>query len=147
MCSRKPLDTAKSEIRLLKLSSRVSSPLISCHLKVFNLQDKPKYDALSYVWGSTEEDLKEIKLDGAKFAVTKNLHDALTTLRVMHWTQPFWVDALCINQADPQERSHQVGIMDNIYAGASQVVVFLNNARFPGNPEKKTEQLCSVPRR
>lgn len=37
----------------------------------------------------------------------------------------FWIDAPCINQADLEERSHQVSIMFRIYARADQVLVCL----------------------
>ncbi|RDI78815.1 hypothetical protein Vi05172_g11237 [Venturia inaequalis] len=36
-----------------------------------------------------------------------------------------WVDALCINQEDPVERSHQVNLMSDIYSQAQLVVVWL----------------------
>ena len=32
----------------------------------------------------------------------------------------FWIDAICINQADLDERSQQVAIMRDIYASAEQ---------------------------
>lgn len=39
-----------------------------------------------------------------------------------------WVDAACIDQTDVQERNHQVGQMQNIYADAEEVVVWLGPA-------------------
>jgi hypothetical protein len=31
-----------------------------------------------------------------------------------------WVDAICINQKDTNERGHQVGIMRNVYSKAAR---------------------------
>jgi hypothetical protein len=36
-----------------------------------------------------------------------------------------WIDALCINQRDVQERSHQVQHMAKIYGSAKQVLIWL----------------------
>lgn len=40
---------------------------------------------------------------------------------------PFWIDALCINQGDPQERSSQVLRMKTIYSRASHVLIWLSH--------------------
>jgi hypothetical protein len=39
-----------------------------------------------------------------------------------------WIDAICINQVDLPERSHQVNLMAEIYKAASRVVVWLGVA-------------------
>lgn len=39
--------------------------------------------------------------------------------------QYLWVDALCINQQDPQEKTHQVQLMGKIYSLAESVLVWL----------------------
>ncbi|KAF2433898.1 hypothetical protein EJ08DRAFT_582828, partial [Tothia fuscella] len=36
-----------------------------------------------------------------------------------------WIDQICINQSDPNERSHQVQMVSRIYSQASQVLVWL----------------------
>ncbi|KAK7955320.1 hypothetical protein PG988_016014 [Apiospora saccharicola] len=143
MASQKPLGKSKRQIRLLELASRNSTPFITCHLAIVDLEDNPKYEALSYVWGSTrKEDMKEARLDGAACTViTKNLRDALTTLRNKDKTRVLWVDAICINQLDHQERAHQVGIMDIIYASAFEVLIWLNIARLPRYSEMEHDLL------
>jgi hypothetical protein len=37
----------------------------------------------------------------------------------------FWIDAICIDQANVLERNHQVGLMKQIYTKAANVVVGL----------------------
>ncbi len=39
-----------------------------------------------------------------------------------------WVDAICINQSDPDERGHQVRLMDRIYSEADCVSIWLGKA-------------------
>ena len=61
-----------------------------------------------------------------KISVTVNLHAALRQLRAekIKWV---WVDFLCINQQDSEERSIQIGRMSTIYKRAEQVVVWLGD--------------------
>jgi hypothetical protein len=39
-----------------------------------------------------------------------------------------WVDAICLNQEDDQEKNHRVAMMKTIYETAEQVVVWLGGA-------------------
>ena len=125
------LDASRSEIRVLEVASAQSSPnIISCQLKTVSLQDKPEYEALSYVWGNPS-DPEEIQLSGSMHPVTQNLYHALTALRHEDKTRILWVDAVCINQVDLDERSAQVAMMDRVYTCASQVVVWLQREGMP----------------
>jgi hypothetical protein len=38
-----------------------------------------------------------------------------------------WIDAVCINPGDPNERTHQVLLMSNIYSSACQTFVWLES--------------------
>ncbi|KAI0831038.1 HET-domain-containing protein [Hypoxylon sp. FL0890] len=83
--------------------------------------------ALSYVWGD-QSIRKDIYVDGARMSVTASLESALRELRNhMRIQQGFyvWVDALCINQEDLDERGLQVGRMKEIYHTAWHVVIWL----------------------
>ncbi|KAK4040174.1 heterokaryon incompatibility protein-domain-containing protein [Parachaetomium inaequale] len=57
--------------------------------------------------------------------VTTNLEMALRYLRSEKRVRTVWVDAVCINQADEEEKRAQVQRMDLIYANASGVTVWL----------------------
>ncbi|KAF2162526.1 hypothetical protein M409DRAFT_27149 [Zasmidium cellare ATCC 36951] len=88
------------------------------------------FAALSYVWGSSTLPKRHIYISGVKFEVTLNLHNALTRLlRFMREDEKFprriWVDAVCIDQSNFDERNKQVLRMRYIYGAASVVVCAL----------------------
>lgn len=84
------------------------------------------YEALSYVWGS-REDMREITVNGEPTKVTKNLYEALVAVRVPWSSRSLWVDAICINQEDMEERSNQVAMMASVYRHASRVLIWLGH--------------------
>jgi hypothetical protein len=117
----------KPQIRLINIDkSEEDSALICCSLKQVPLFDAPPYMALSYCWGESSNKLP-ITVNGRAVNVTSNLHAALTRLR-SDGVEFIWVDALCINQDDKEERSIQIGRTGTIYKQAKQVVIWLGEA-------------------
>jgi hypothetical protein len=55
--------------------------------------------------------------------VTRNLYNALNHIRRDSIDVHLWIDALCINQEDDVEKSHQVQQMRDIYACSSGTIV------------------------
>ncbi|KAH9209094.1 heterokaryon incompatibility, partial [Leptodontidium sp. 2 PMI_412] len=84
---------------------------------------KPQYAALSYVWGDAS-DTEDITLNGRKVPVTKHLAAALRHVKKHGAKSSFriWVDALCINRQDTQEREQQVPLMQYMYTLADIVL-------------------------
>ena len=68
-----------------------------------------------------------ITVNQVKIPVTANLHAALLRLKAEK-IDLVWVDAICINQQDDEEKSIQVGRMASIFKKAEQVVVWLGDA-------------------
>lgn len=89
--------------------------------------DKHPFIALSYVWGS-DKSKKTIYINGRKKEVTHNLYDALFHIREILSPVPLWVDAVCINQVDEEEKTLQLKKMTTIYSQASTVLVWLGPA-------------------
>jgi hypothetical protein len=120
-----PLSTLNDsdEIRLLYLAPRSLNERITCVTLHVTLSSKPRYEALSYEWGSNET--KTITLNGDDYDIRTNLFDALRRLRWEREERILWVDAICINQHDVRERNHQVSRMASIYSQARHVVVWL----------------------
>jgi hypothetical protein len=96
---------------------------IVCELFPRTFASKPVYECLSYTWG-TQPANKNITVNGQHFLVRENLFNALRQLRRGE-ARPLWVDAICINQADIQERNAQVSLMAFIYKRATKVLVWL----------------------
>jgi hypothetical protein len=117
----KPL--VSSEIRLIKIlpGKALAFELLHC-----SLTDAPPYCALSYTWGA-EGGCDTIRLDDRRFSLTKNLFQALCHLapRVRSLGFLLWVDAICINQEDIEERSQQVVLMREIYQQARVIKIWL----------------------
>jgi hypothetical protein len=150
------LQTATS-IRLLNLEIGSSDDDYG-RLETFRLEAAPPFAALSYTWGNpyaepnyeledvsqgaeysrkyTPERNCSIRCHETKVMVTHNLVDALDNIKRRYMPQgwspgstPYiWIDAICINQEDLQERGAQVAIMDRIYASAQRVFVWLGSS-------------------
>ncbi|KAK1775287.1 ankyrin repeat-containing domain protein [Copromyces sp. CBS 386.78] len=114
-------------MRLLRLlPSENENAAIHCELFCTALDSKGTrlYEALSYVWGSEDKPCS-ILINGYNLAVGENLHAALLHLRDHSIPRTIWIDAICINQEDEEEKGHQVQSMAKIYAKASRVIVWL----------------------
>lgn len=65
-----------------------------------------------------------IFVDGMSIVVQPNLYKLLLRLRRIE-SRDYWIDALCINQKDAEERNAQVRMMGRIYESAAKVVIWL----------------------
>ena len=126
------------EIRLLDLEWGRLNQSIRFSLRTYPLDSTPDYIALSYTWGDPK-DTVPVLCDGKTMNVTRNLDEALRQLRESRKALTkeasrehsfnqllfFWVDAVCINQEDSEEKAYQVRLMWNIYHHAHLVVAWL----------------------
>jgi hypothetical protein len=117
---------APREIRLLKLN-RVSffSRITRYELKTAPLNNLPPYRTISYTWGSNKEDYY-IEIDGQHLPVTLNVAMILADLTSFWSTQYLWIDQVCINQKDENEKSAQVQLMREIYRNSESVIAWLS---------------------
>jgi Heterokaryon incompatibility protein (HET) len=117
---------AGRHIRLLHLAPGQKKNPIICRLSEANLDDglALRYTALSYCWGDPKS-VKSITLAGHPYNVTTNLEAALRRLRLPQQERCLWVDAICINQSDDREKSHQITLMGLIYTLASETIIWL----------------------
>ena len=122
-----PRENAKPAIRLLVLLNGSEDEPIRCKLVHDFLHDCSTFEALSYCWGD-QSVKKPIEVDYADFVVTENLHSALVHLRSERQVRLLWVDAVCINQQDVEEKTEQVGMMREIYERAETVNIWLGPA-------------------
>lgn len=132
-----------NEIRLVSLeSSEEGGAQAKWKIRVVNLADEAaSYYAVSYRWGApllegrfktmTNDPISPIQFNNSVVKVTKNLSgflDQVISDKKLKENE-FWIDAVCINQSDPKERSHQVStMMARIYRSAACVIAWLGDA-------------------
>jgi hypothetical protein len=92
-------------------------------------QKKVRYSALSYAWGDPTPQ-RQILVDGHSRMIADNLWQFLRQAKTksLMFSGWLWIDALSIDQTDPEERRHQVGIMSKIFLNADQVVAWLGQS-------------------
>ena len=113
-------------IRLLSFMGMGMDGRPVCNLFDSALDEHAQFYALSYVWGSDTRN-QFINCNGKELPVTESVFGALTGLksRIMDGKLPIWIDALCINQADDEEKAREVANMHRIYRRAKATVIWL----------------------
>lgn len=111
-------------IRLLELYPGHANDNIDCTLRQVELENAPKYEAISYAWGDPANRI-DVLCDGKVITVTQNLKDALLRFKLKDRSRIVWADAICINQDDEVEKGSQVKLMNKIYAKATRVCAWL----------------------
>jgi hypothetical protein len=128
-----PLSTDRPCFRLLEIEPAPHrSDKLRAKGAIYDLKSPcdVEYDALSYCWGQPGGS-EVLSINGEDFDITESLSGALRQFRTLQNDQPtrkIWVDAVCINQRDNDERSHQVALMRDIYANSSRVFSWLGDA-------------------
>lgn len=133
---RQTLSVERQEIRLLHVRPGAFDDPIKACFSLASLKEveanRINFHALSYCWGYPTEreeillspDQNEIE-EGLTFSIGKSAAQALRRLRQESQTLVIWIDAVCINQDDLEERAHQVTLMTQIYSLASMVHIWL----------------------
>ncbi len=102
-----------------------------CQFQIIHCKrsEVPKYEAISYVWGSQSEPFAMSVYDGVEVSlpITNSLNAALPHLVEKSTTGLLWIDQICIDQDSVLERNAQVPIMGEIYGKASRVLAWLGN--------------------
>jgi heterokaryon incompatibility protein (HET) len=127
----KPL--ASSEIRLFRLRPGSKDSDISGLIEHMDLTKNPEYTAVSYAWGdpkittSIQLAYHIVKNDHefCTVQVTVSLAAALQHMRRIDEDLVLWIDALCINQVDVEERNREVRQMGTIYSKCTRLYIWL----------------------
>ena len=141
-----PLPSSEASFRLLRvLPSRSNNSQIRCELTIAPILSlSGKYIAGSYVWGP-EVAVATIRVNGIEVQVRENLMGFLHVCRRKWHSFVIWIDALCINQDDYEERSKQVATMGQIYANAAAAYYWLGTT--PGVVHALDKCEAAAPRR
>ncbi|KAN0092380.1 HET domain containing protein [Hyaloscypha variabilis] len=137
-----PLDFAREEIRLLRVYPAYTGSPLECELETYSLNNCPPYEPLSYTWGDLAAEKIPILCNGKRLDIFPNLYAALKALRPFElppWERSYgvnqesrlvWADAICINQADLNERKEQVLIMEKIYRQGIETLIWLGSSDY-----------------
>jgi hypothetical protein len=93
-----------------------------------------KYEAISYTWegqrpSSAYYILCRCKDGGlSKLNITRNSDAVLRRVRLPHEDRYIWMDAICINQSDKEEKQRQIKYMGYVYTLANRVLVCLGES-------------------
>ncbi|GIZ46852.1 hypothetical protein CKM354_000996100 [Cercospora kikuchii] len=131
-----PWIDSKTQIRLLRIANEYRDPsaILECAFEIVKVDDlaTTEYAALSYCWGdaSTIQDIYAIIVNGQHFWVRSNLGTFIEQVgKSYDLNVPIYIDAVCLNQLDNEERSDQVKLMAAVYTNAATTVVWLGNPR------------------
>ncbi|KAM0449927.1 hypothetical protein ACHAO4_007229 [Trichoderma viride] len=119
---------APRNFRLMTILPGDYKELLQCTISECQLQDSLSYEALSYAWGASgapDEYRPTISLNKQEFIISSTLEQALRRLRRLDTARVMWIDRVCINQDNIDERNTQVAIMPDIYRGAVRVIAWI----------------------
>ncbi|KAI0378963.1 heterokaryon incompatibility protein-domain-containing protein [Hypomontagnella monticulosa] len=119
-----------SHFRVLKLSPGGRKDPLHGTLMVEALKSAPEYEAVSYTWADENGDSSRrrplyLGEPWYRLAITNSCEAALRRFRDVEKPRNLWVDTICINQGDVDERRQQVGLMPEIYSRARKALVYL----------------------
>lgn len=129
------LDRSRREIRLVRLAPvTLADPkaAIALELQHVSLDDGVAYAAMSYVWGDYSNPV-EVDINNKPFPVGRNLHAGLERFREQGIDSWLWIDAICIQQSNTDEKSWQVDQMRDVYRLADHVQIWLGPATVDGD--------------
>jgi hypothetical protein len=147
---RHPLIPGVGQFRILILHPFTANPPdteLRGTLLVSNIKrERNNFEALSYVWGSPDLPTTIILIDDIPFEITTHLAAFLHHLRLVGEYVRVWLDRICINQSDNDEKSDQVALMADIYQSCSLVNVWLPGPTETIRPrERNTANLGGLP--
>ncbi|CAN9178563.1 unnamed protein product [Alternaria alternata] len=128
-----PLPSDEKSIRVLSIRPGVKGTTIEASLFKIDLNDPDRapYTTLSYTWGDAAI-VNYVLVNGEKMGVGTNLFQALQDIRSPDESIVIWVDAICIDQTDNIEKSHQVSHMGLVYRLCERVYIWLGS---PGDSD------------
>ncbi|KAI0546427.1 heterokaryon incompatibility protein-domain-containing protein [Xylaria curta] len=127
------------DFRLVKFIQH-EEQTITAVLNIFSVDEPvPAFYSLSYTWASEEADIGngwEIQIDQRRLLVLDTLRpfvQAVVSKGMLGDEYLWWIDSICIDQANLEERAQQVLLMRNMYLKADQTIVWLGKESSDSN--------------
>ena len=114
-----PLSKKRKDIRLLIVEPGHNLSPLRCRIQHAALDPLdpdvlPRYETISYTWGDSPAKAY-IGVNGYSMKVAATSAAALRQMRRESHDRLLWIDAVCINQNDNEEKAEQVASMDQTY--------------------------------
>ncbi|KAK5651659.1 hypothetical protein OQA88_11834 [Cercophora sp. LCS_1] len=121
-----PLNAAKREIRVLRVQRRTWKAELKCDFICLPIEDAKTlpFEAISYTWDG-EEPTENIIVNGCRLAVTPKVSKNLWYRRSFFSEAYLWIDGVCVDQGNKQEKSWQIMLMGEIYGLATRTLIWL----------------------
>ncbi|KAG6361118.1 hypothetical protein INS49_009342 [Diaporthe citri] len=117
----------RSEMRLLKIQPGEADDPIRGELVIVSTNSQENYDAVSYTWADQTGDATRCfrAFIGIGYvSITRSCQEVLQRIRRRLCTKYVWIDSLCVDQDNLQERGHQVQLMPRIDTRAKKTYVY-----------------------
>lgn len=126
----------RTEMRLFRLGpgemdDPIRGDLVTIIVRGQDQEFQEVYDAISYTWADEDGDATKCfhaLIGEACIPITRNCQAALRRVRSRYATKSIWIDSICINQANPEERGHQVDLMPYVYTRARSTFVYVGES-------------------
>lgn len=111
----------------------ISCTLLESSLRPLSMEDsledislKPQhlYHTISYAWGDASIK-SQVRVNGQLLEVGRNSEQALKSIQLKHYSRIVWIDAICIDQTNLDEKAHQVAAMAELYRHGERNLVYL----------------------
>lgn len=120
-------------MRLLKIQPGEADDPIRGELIIVSTDSQEDYDAVSYTWADQTGDATRrfrAFIGSGYVSITRSCQEVLQRIRSRFYTKCVWIDSLCVDQDNLQERGHQVQLMPRIYTRAKKTYVYVGPTTF-----------------
>lgn len=110
---------------------------IQCEIETAPLDKSANYIALSYSWGMDKTGdatpNRSLSIHNRTKRITQNLYEGILRLRQDPELRPLriWIDAVCIDQGNDEERTQQVSSMRFVFQNANHTIIWLGEGDDP----------------
>ena len=119
-----------SSLRVFHIEPGTGKESVRGVLKSYSLAERPQFEALTYTWGDMKHS-KTITVNGKRMKISRNLHEALLSIRHPTKSRTLWIDQICINQNSKEELNSQIPLMTHIYSRAEAALAWVGNHKGP----------------
>ena len=140
--------TTASKLQLKEFRTEAVPFKLMSMTRTWNNEGNPSYVAVSYCWHSDEwkiaENLQLHQEAGWSFPISSVMLDAVLDMTEDDY-EGVWIDQVCIDQTNLNEKAHAIGNMDLVYRCARSVIILLEDVELSEDEEQALRCLTGLP--